>query len=130
MPGPGIHIAVADRVAAHLAGLKVWPYQSANPGPNAQLPPELAAIANRHRNYFALGAVGPDLFFFLPDFRNNLASPLIGVMHFLDQLYAALDSWILEDWDGLPRSELVVAPRTTGHSYSSKHLRWHMAETA
>lgn len=59
MPGPGIHIAVADRVAAHLNEIKVWPYRSAHPGPNRHLPPELAVVANRHRNYYALGAIGP-----------------------------------------------------------------------
>jgi hypothetical protein len=99
VPGLGIHIGVADAVASHLKGLKSWPYRTTDSGPNAILPADLAAIASKHKNYFALGAVGPDLFFFLPDFRNGLASPLIGVMHFLDQLYEALDSWILEDWE-------------------------------
>jgi hypothetical protein len=66
---------------------------------NNTLPAELARLARDHANYYALGAVGPDLFFFLPDFRNHLASPLIGVMHLLDELYEALDSWIFENWE-------------------------------
>ncbi|MBS1911227.1 MAG: zinc dependent phospholipase C family protein [Bacteroidetes bacterium] len=59
----------------------------------------MASLATTHPNYYALGAVGPDFFFFLPDFRNHLASPLIGVVDFLDNAYSLLDSWILEDWE-------------------------------
>ena len=74
MPGLGRHIGVADAVTSHLKGLKSWPYRTTDIGTNAILPADLAALASKHRNYFALGAVGPDLFFFLPDFR-TLASP-------------------------------------------------------
>jgi hypothetical protein len=98
MPGPGTHVLVADKVEVHLRDLKNWPYTGAD-GPNATLPPDFAAIAQAHPNYYALGAVGPDLFFFLPDFRNHLASPLIGVVHLLDGMYEKLDTWILEDWE-------------------------------
>jgi len=98
MPGPGTHILVSDKVVDRLIELKVWPYGAGAVGNNT-LPREVAELAKAHANYYALGAIGPDLFFFLPDFRNHLASPLIGVVHLLNDLYEKLDSWILEDWE-------------------------------
>ena len=99
MPGPGIHISVSDKVIAHLAEMKSWKFSAFGDEPNPILPRDLAMLAATNPNYYALGAVGPDLFFFLPDFRNHLASPLIGVVHLLDDLYEKLDTWILEDWE-------------------------------
>src|SRR5207249_7838201 len=80
-----------------LQQMKNWAFTGRNG--NTTLPAALAEIATAHPNYYALGAVGPDLFFFLPDFRSHRANPLIGVMHFLDDLYEKLDTWILEDWE-------------------------------
>lgn len=82
-----------------LREMKTWPFNTTAGGANPALPKDLAALAAEHPNYYALGAIGPDLFFFLPDFRNHLASPLIGVMHFLDDIYEKLDTWVLEDWE-------------------------------
>lgn len=117
MPGPGTHVLVSDKVVKHLQEMPNWTY-GATGGANGTLPRELADLATAHSNYYALGAVGPDLFFFLPDFRNHLASPLIGVVHLLDDLYAKLDSWILEDWERYfgPGSENVdeAISRLTG----------------
>ena len=95
MPGPGTHILVAEKVAEQLKGMKTWGFGAGN----ATLPPAISSLASAHANYYALGAIGPDLFFMLPDFRNHLANPLIGVMHFLDDAYEKLDSWFLEDWE-------------------------------
>jgi len=81
-----------------LAKLDNWPYGAGAAG-NNNTPKELAALATEHANYYALGAIGPDLFFFLPDFRNHLASPLIGVVHLLNDIYAKLDEWIIEDFE-------------------------------
>lgn len=121
MPGPGTHILVSDKVTEQLNQLKKWSFTAAGEG-NAISPADLAAITAEHPNYYALGAIGPDLFFFLPDFRTHkgvhLASPLIGVVHFLDDLYEKLDTWILEDWERYfgPGSENVeeAISRLTG----------------
>ena len=117
MPGPGTHVLVSDKVVKRLQEMPNWTY-GATGGANGTLPRELADLAAAHSNYYALGAVGPDLFFFLPDFRNHLASPLIGVVHFLDDFYEKLDSWILEDWERYfgPGSENVdeAISRLTG----------------
>jgi hypothetical protein len=49
-------------------------------------------------NFASLGAIGPDLFFFLPDFRDNnkiqLSSVLVVILRFLDGLYKTLDPYI------------------------------------
>jgi hypothetical protein len=117
MPGPGTHVLVSDKVIIHLQRMPKWTYGTAGSA-NSTLPREIADLAKAHPNYYALGAVGPDLFFFLPDFRNHLASPLIGVVHLLDDLYEKLDSWILEDWERYfgPGSENVdeAISRLTG----------------
>jgi hypothetical protein len=68
---------------------------------------DLGAIMTEKPNYAAIGAVGPDLFFFLPDFRdirlNNCdpnapriptSSVLITVLDFLEEIYDAVDPYI------------------------------------
>jgi hypothetical protein len=77
------------------------------PALSGPVPAKITDWANRHPSYYALGAVGPDLFFFLPDFRAKcvngrrfpIANSLIGVVEWLEQVYASLDTWILEDWE-------------------------------
>lgn len=100
MPGHYIHIAASDAVADQLEGVDLWRIgedQLPNlPGP---APNEVAALAKAHPSYYAFGAVGPDLFFFLPDFRRGLANPLIRVLEFGNDLYELLDEWILERWE-------------------------------
>ncbi|HYW73989.1 MAG TPA: zinc dependent phospholipase C family protein [Pyrinomonadaceae bacterium] len=97
--------------------MDAWHYGGSLPGNN--LPPkQFGALATSHANYYALGAVGPDLFFFLPDFRSPVGSSLIGVVHFLIDAYDKLDSWILADWERYfgPGSENVdeAISRLTG----------------
>src|SRR4051794_1918117 len=110
MPGPYIHIAASDRVRARFREFNSWngaPATASLPAIAGPSRDELAALAESHPSYYALGAIGPDLFFFLPDFRSlcvlghrvPIANSLIGVLEFLDSLYEAFDSWILEDWE-------------------------------
>jgi hypothetical protein len=73
-----------------------------SPGAPGVPPAELARLLTEHPNYASLGAIGPDLFFFLPDFRDievggvpiQLSSVLVGVLNFLDEMYAAIDPFI------------------------------------
>jgi hypothetical protein len=59
---------------------------------------ELGRIMHEHDNFAALGALGPDLFFLLPDFRNeggiSISNVLIFILNFLEGLYDALDPYI------------------------------------
>ena len=104
MPGSSLHIAIADQVANFIEQFKEdWP-QDIAPVPNlsGSSPQELAALAKKHPNYFAFGAVGPDFFALLPDFRSvcvggkrvPIANPLIGVVGFVFDFYDALDPFI------------------------------------
>lgn len=100
MPGPYIHISSMRHTGARFArGYR--PRESGRiPQPNAPGvdPAELARLLREHPNFAALGAIGPDLFFFLPDFRDQggvqLSSVLVGVLDFLDELYEVLDPFI------------------------------------
>lgn len=96
MPGPGTHIIVSDKVVERLSKMDDWPYGT-GASVNDNLPSDLADLAAMSPNYYALGAIGPDLFFFLPDFRDPQASPLIPVQHFVLELSEQLDEWILDD---------------------------------
>lgn len=104
IPGPSIHIAVAERIAIHLSDSEEsWDFHLSNiSGPT---PKDISTIVQKHPNYFALGAIGPDIFALLPDFRAvstykvPIANPMIGVLEFLDELYKTLDEWVLERWE-------------------------------
>lgn len=99
MPGPYIHISSMRHTAAGLArGFRPKGSERINPewlGPD---PKQLASLMNAHPNFAALGAIGPDLFFFLPDFRDqhgvSISSVLITVLDFLEGLYDAVDPYI------------------------------------
>jgi hypothetical protein len=112
MPGPYIHIAVSDQVRKSLSDWTKWSNGKSTLSVDAlnfsgPLPQKIADLASQHPCYYALGAIGPDLFFFLPDFRSKcvagrrlpLANTLIGITEWLDDLYEKLDNWILEDWE-------------------------------
>ncbi|SRR6266568_1678897 len=94
MPGPYIHIAAADRIADQLSNLRDWGVMPI-PDLSGMAPGDLADIVSR-KSYYALGAIGPDLFFFLPDFRREadqtISNPLLGIVNWLDNFYDRLDT--------------------------------------
>lgn len=106
MPSFYVHMSVAEHVAELLGTLDEWPRGQSLFGPNALPGPDprrLADLARSHPNYYALGAVGPDLFFLLPDFRTEggvpLGNTLVGVADFVNDLTLWVDEWILEWWE-------------------------------
>ncbi|NJC72222.1 zinc dependent phospholipase C family protein, partial [Planosporangium thailandense] len=103
MPGPYIHMSAARHAARalddgfHIVGSdRIDPEWS---GPEAS---ELADLLREHPNFAALGAIGPDLFFFLADFRDQIvggvrfpvSSVLVTVLNFVESVYSALDPYI------------------------------------
>jgi hypothetical protein len=104
MPGPYIHISSMRHARERLSKGYQPPKSDRIPVPGAPgvNPAELARLLAKHSNYSSLGAIGPDLFFFLPDFHDqniggvkiNLSSVLVGVLDFLDELYTVLDPFI------------------------------------
>jgi len=102
VPGHYIHIAVSDKVRDHLASLKEWP--TGGPPPLPKLggpePSRLVDLVTMSPHYYSLGAIGPDLFMFLPDFRGKgVSNFLITIVRFLEDAYVQLDKFILEDWE-------------------------------
>jgi hypothetical protein len=100
MPGTGIHISIMRHVARGLAEAGYNPKGSdrVNPrwsGPNLN---RLGRIMEQHDNFAALGAHGPDLFFMLPDFRDQdgirVSSVLIFILDFVEKVYDALDPYV------------------------------------
>lgn len=108
MPGPMIHISVMRGVAKRLAEEGYAPQRSERIDPRwiGADPKTLGRLMQTHGNYAALGAIGPDLFFFLPDFRDTqvgpvdvpLSSVLANFVHYLYELYDAVDPYITK-WE-------------------------------
>ena len=107
MPGPMIHISVMRATAKRLAEVGYVPQSSGvggriNPQWVGADPKELGRLMQQHANFAALGAIGPDLFFFLPDFRDvklgpvdvPLSSVLSNFTHYLLKLYDAVDPYV------------------------------------
>jgi hypothetical protein len=100
MPGPGIHISVMRHVAKSLADEGYTPIRSERVDPRwtGASPAELGRIMQEHDNFAALGAHGPDLFFLLPDFRDEhgipVSSILIFILDFVEGIYDAVDPFI------------------------------------
>ena len=64
-------------------------------------------LGHKWRNYLAIGSLGPDLFFLLPDFQDPYGNPLLNVV-----------KWMLEGWEWLDDTfvgpwEEIMAPIET-----------------
>jgi hypothetical protein len=100
MPGPYIHLNAMRATAQALSRGRFRPVRSKRIDPDwtGADTAQLAQIMLRHSNFASLGAIGPDLFFFLPDFRDQgplpLSSVLVNVSHYLQKIYDAIDPYI------------------------------------
>lgn len=102
MPGPYIHMEAARIAVERLrAGPSDFPG-----GPDEAR--RLGEIGYKWRNYLAAGAIGPDLFFLLPDFKGTVGSVLL---RFVD---VSLTTW--KDFDDAfySRWEKWAAPAVSG----------------
>ena len=52
-----------------------------------------------HRNYLAAGALGPDLFFLLPDFKGDLGPGLLKLVRFALDTWHHADEAVIEKWE-------------------------------
>jgi hypothetical protein len=108
MPGPLIHMSNARHTAQLLLQGNYLPKTRAegpdniNPAWSGPDVAQLGRIMLEHPNFAAIGAVGPDLFFFLPDFRDfgplRTSTILVDVLQFLEDVYAAMDPY-LSKWE-------------------------------
>jgi hypothetical protein len=103
-----VHISVMRAVAKRLATEGYAPQKSdrIDPGWKGADVKRLGEIMQERSNFAALGAIGPDLFFFLPDFRDTkigpvdipLSSVLANFVHYLLKLYDAVDPYVTK-WE-------------------------------
>jgi hypothetical protein len=100
MPGPYIHMSSMRNAALRLARgrYEVRGGDRIDPKWSGLEIKQIGALLQQHPNFACLGAIGPDLFFFLPDFRDedgiSVSSVLVTVLNFLEGLYEALDPYI------------------------------------
>ncbi len=60
---------------------------------------DLFTAAHDNRNYLAVGALGPDLFFLLPDFKGDTGKGLLALVDFLLTTWKAVDDNVVTQWE-------------------------------
>src|ERR1035441_829589 len=96
MPGWYIHMDAARKSLGSLAAnTGAGPIFAANGLSAAQI----GNIAQKHPAYVALGAIGPDIFFLLPDFKPPVGSMLYGAANTIQELYTWWDTNFLGPWE-------------------------------
>ena len=96
MPGWYIHLDVARKALAGLASNATAGPIFARNGPNAA---EVSAIARANPAYTALGAIGPDLFFLVPDFKPPLGNMLFKLARDVKEDYTWWDDHFLGPYE-------------------------------
>lgn len=111
MPGWYVHLEAAKLATDRLRAGDVPADLGLDPAEAARL----GALAHTWRNYLAVGALGPDLFFMLPDFKAPLGSPLLNVAEWVLDVWEEVESLILDPLDewlgpvGANNSDLLAA---------------------
>ena len=96
MPGWYIHMDAARKSLGSLAAnTGAGPIFAANGLSAAQI----GNIAQKHPAYVALGAIGPDIFFLLPDFKPPVGSMLYGAANTIQEFYTWWDTNFLGPWE-------------------------------
>jgi hypothetical protein len=98
MPGWYIHMETAKQMVDRLRAGDVPPDFPG--GPEAvQAVRELGEVAHTWRNYLAVGALGPDLFFLLPDFKGDMGNALLHFVDWTREVWEDIDETIVERWE-------------------------------
>src|SRR5438128_8581940 len=96
MPGWYIHMNVARKSIATLGGnATASPIFGAN-GPTAG---QLTTIGRNNPTYVALGAIGPDIFFLLPDYKPPVGNMLWKLATTIRDLFTAWDDTFLGPYE-------------------------------
>jgi hypothetical protein len=82
-----------------IAGLKTNAGAASILGSDGPDAPTLAAIAEQNPTYVALGAIGPDIFFLLPDFKPPIGNMLWKLASVIKDLYTAWDDTFLGPYE-------------------------------
>jgi hypothetical protein len=95
VPGWYVHMEAAHQTAERLRAGAVAPGLGVTPTEAT----ELGAICYTWRNYLALGAIGPDLFYLLPDYSDELGSVLRHVMKWVLGTWEEIDTQFVGRWE-------------------------------
>lgn len=95
MPGWYVHMEAAARTAERL--------RAANLPTGFPVDPveidELGKICHKWRNYLAVGALGPDLFYMLPDFSGTKGTVIRHVIKWAIDVWSEIDAEFVSKWD-------------------------------
>jgi len=95
MPGWYIHMEAAKKMTDRLRAGDVPP---GFPG-GAAAAQTLGQNAYKWRNYLAAGAIGPDIFFMLPDFKGTTGNVLLHLVDWVRDVWEWIDENFMEKWD-------------------------------
>lgn len=112
MPGWYVHMDAARQTAERLRGGQLPSGFAINPA-EAQ---DLGEVCHTWRNYLALGSLGPDLFYMLPDFKNGEGAVIRQVIQW------ALDVWEEIDAEFVSKWEKWIDPVSTNASQLASQL--------
>jgi zinc dependent phospholipase C len=113
MPGWFIHLEVANKIAQDLPTTTIDAFNG--PGPSPQ---DLATCIQDYPNYYALGAIGPDLFFFLPDFKGVRGNFVAQVAEWVIKWFDIFDKNVITPWEDkfapISEDQTELVSRLTG----------------
>ncbi|MGW6737579.1 zinc dependent phospholipase C family protein [Streptomyces sp. NPDC055013] len=95
MPGWYIHMEAARLAAERLQAGAVPADHGLDPAEARRL----GALAHKWRNYLALGSLGPDLFYLLPDFKAPYGGPLFSVAEWVFDVWGTVEEQFLGPWE-------------------------------
>lgn len=99
MPGWYIHMDAAREAIVNLNGnANAAAVFAADSGPSAT---DLQSVVHGNPAYYALGAIGPDIFFLLPDFKPPAGTALWGAANLIRELFTWWDENFLGPYEDL-----------------------------
>lgn len=112
MPGWYVHMEAAHQTAERLRAGSVPAGFPIGVGEARQL----GEICHTWRNYLALGALGPDLFYLLPDFADTKGCVIRQVVQWVIDVWSEIDAEFVSKW------ERWIEPITTNASQLASQL--------
>ena len=112
MPGWYVHMEAAHDTARSMRNGTIPPGFPISPA-------EAMNIGNHchtWRNYLALGSLGPDLFYLLPDFKNTTGQVIRQVVQWCLDVWEVVDSEFVSKW------EKWIDPISTNNSQLASQL--------
>ncbi len=112
MPGWYVHLEAAHDTARAMREGTIPPGFAISAGEAKQI----GEHCHTWRNYLALGSLGPDLFYLLPDFKNTTGQVIRQVVQW------ALDVWEVIDGEFVSKWEKWIDPISTNNSQLASQL--------